>query len=67
MIVCINSKLLYNCLVKLGSTQEKRLIIDLMCLRQSYERRKIKEIRLIDRNNNPADSRTKAKPCAILQ
>ena len=45
MIVCINSKLLYNCLVKLGSTQEKRLIVDIICLRQLYKRRKIMKIR----------------------
>lgn len=32
MIVCTNSKLLYDCLIKLGNTQEKRLIVDLICL-----------------------------------
>lgn len=32
MIVCTDSKSLYDCLVKLGSTQEKRLMVDLMCL-----------------------------------
>ena len=29
---------LYKCLVKLSTTKEKRLIIDIMVLRQSYER-----------------------------
>ena len=29
---------LYECLVKLGTTKEKRLIIDIMALWQSYER-----------------------------
>jgi len=32
LVLCIDSKLLYECLVKLGTTQEKRLIIDIMCL-----------------------------------
>ena len=39
MILCTDSKSLYDCLVKLGTTQEKRLMVDIMCLRQSYERR----------------------------
>ena len=41
MILCTDSKSLYDCLVKLGTTQEKRLMVDIMCLRQSYERREI--------------------------
>jgi hypothetical protein len=33
LVVYIDSKSLYECLVKLGTTQEKRLMIDVMCLR----------------------------------
>jgi len=33
LVVYIDSKSLYECLVKLGTTQEKRLIIDVICLR----------------------------------
>jgi hypothetical protein len=41
LVLATNSKSLYDCLVKLGTMQEKRLIIDVMCLRQAYERREI--------------------------
>jgi hypothetical protein len=37
IIVCTDSYLLYECLVKLGMTKEKRLMIDIMALCQSYE------------------------------
>ncbi|QGA14690.1 hypothetical protein EYB26_002346 [Talaromyces marneffei] len=67
LIVCTDSKSLYECLVKLGTTHEKRLMIDLMCLRQSYERQEITEVRWIDGNSNPADAMTKSKPCHALQ
>ena len=66
LVLYTDSKSLYNCLVKLGTTHKKRLIVDLMCLRQSYERREIAEIRWIDGGNNPADAMTKKKPCRAL-
>jgi hypothetical protein len=37
LVVYMDSKSLYECLVKLGTTREKRLIINVMCLRQAYE------------------------------
>ncbi|OHW99654.1 transposase [Colletotrichum incanum] len=43
-VACTDSYSLYECLVKLGTTNEKRLIIDIMALRQSYERRELCEI-----------------------
>lgn len=67
LTMCINSKSLYEYLVKLGTTQEKRLIIDILCLRQSYERRKITEILWIKEDKNPADAITKDKGCDALQ
>jgi hypothetical protein len=66
LTVYTNSKWLYECLVKLGTTQEKRLMVDIMCLRQAYERRQITEIVWIDRNSNPADAMMKSKPCQAL-
>ncbi len=58
---------LYECLVKLGTTKEKRLIIDIIALRQSYERRELYEIRWINGLNNPADAITKATPNKALE
>lgn len=66
LIVCTDSLSLYECLVKLGTTAEKRLMIDIMALRQSYERREISETRWIHGDDNPADAMTKAKPNSAL-
>lgn len=67
LVLCTDSHSLYECLVKLGSTSEKRLMIDIMCIRQSYERREIAQIIWIDGNSNPADAMTKSKPCPALR
>jgi hypothetical protein len=45
LILCTNSKSLYDCLVRLSTTRKKRLMIDVMRLRQSYERREMIEIK----------------------
>jgi hypothetical protein len=66
-IVCTDSFLLYKCLVKLGTTKEKRLIIDIIAIRQSYKRRELFEIRWINGLNNPADAITKATPNKALE
>jgi hypothetical protein len=67
LVLCTDSRSLYHCLVKLGTTQEKRLMIDVMCLRQAYERREIAEVKWIAGNTNPADSMTKAKTSNALK
>ncbi|KAF2749253.1 hypothetical protein M011DRAFT_465695 [Sporormia fimetaria CBS 119925] len=67
LIICTDSYSLYECLVKLGTTKEKRLMIDIMALRQSYERREITEIRWINGEDNPADAFTKASPNRALE
>ena len=62
LVLCTDSFSLYQCLVQMGSTNEKRLMIDLMALRQSYENREIDDIRWIHGTCNPADAMTKATP-----
>ncbi len=41
IVVYTNSLSLYKCIVKLGTTKEKRLIIDIIAIRQSYKRREL--------------------------
>ncbi|KAI0999082.1 hypothetical protein K3495_g9114 [Podosphaera aphanis] len=58
-IICTDSFSLYECLVRLGTTKEKLLMIDIMAIRESYERRELTEIRWINDQDNPADALTK--------
>jgi hypothetical protein len=44
LVICTDLYSLYECLVKLRTTKEKRLIIDIIALRQLYKRREITEI-----------------------
>jgi hypothetical protein len=62
IVVCTNSLSLYECLIKLGTIKEKRLIINIMAIRQTYERQKMRNIRWINNRNNPADAITKGTP-----
>jgi hypothetical protein len=45
LVFCIDFKSLYDCLIKLNTTREKRLMIDVMSLRQLYERREFIEVK----------------------
>jgi hypothetical protein len=65
-IVCTDSFSLYECIVKLGTTKEKRLMIDIMAIRQSYERRELSEIRWINGVSNLANAITKSKANSAL-
>ena len=67
IVICTDSFSLYECLVKLGTTKEKRLMVDIMSLRQDYERQDIHEIRWIQGGDNPADAMTKSSPNKALE
>lgn len=45
IVIYIDSFSLYECLIKLGITDEKCLIIDIISLRESYKNKEISEIR----------------------
>ena len=45
LVIYTDLKSLYNCLVRLGTTQEKRLMIDFLCLRQLYKYKEIAKIK----------------------
>jgi hypothetical protein len=67
LILVTDSKSLYDCLVRLGITVEKRLMVDVMVLRQCYERREITEVKWVHGANNSADSMTKTKSSSALK
>jgi hypothetical protein len=67
LIQVTNSKSLYNYLVRLRTMQEKRLIINVMCLRQAYERRLITDVKWINKEANPVNTMIKGKACLALQ
>jgi hypothetical protein len=45
LILVTDFKSLYDCLIRLRTIVEKRLMMNIMTLRQSYERREITEVR----------------------
>lgn len=54
-----DSKSLHDGIVGLNATTEKRLLIDLRMLRESYELRELKNIAWISSSRNPAEAMTK--------
>ena len=67
MIIYINSFSLYEYIIKLNTIKEKHLIIDIIVIRQLYERRELSEIRWIASNNNPANIITKSTANKLLK
>ena len=55
----MDSKFLYDSLVSINTIMEKRLLIDLRVLRESYERRELADVFWIPAAQNPADAMTK--------
>jgi hypothetical protein len=45
LIIYIDLKSLYNYLIWLSTTQEKHLIIDVICLQQAYKQREITKVK----------------------
>jgi len=58
---------LYECLVKLRTTTKKRLMINIMSLRESYKKREISKIRRIDGRDNLGDALTKKSLNIVLK
>lgn len=58
----VDSKTLFNFIAKDGSTVERRLKIDVMALRQSYENVELHRLAWIQVSDNPADA---LKKCVL--
>ncbi|KAL2885168.1 Ribonuclease H-like domain [Ceratocystis lukuohia] len=68
LVLCTDSKSIFDAITRLGTTTEKRLMIDIQLMRQAYERREVAELKWIAGGENPADQMTKvqAKACDAL-
>lgn len=53
VILGTDSKSLYECLIRLGTTDEKRLMINVMAIREAYKNRDITEIGWINGKDKP--------------
>ena len=64
--MCTDSKTLFDVVTKNTTTTEKRLMIDIKAVRESYERMELSDVAWIRSENNPADALTKVKENAVL-
>ncbi len=67
LILVIDSKSLYDYFVRLDIIVKKRLMMNVMILKQSYEKREIIEIKWIHESNNFVDSMTQSKSFSTLK
>ncbi len=67
LILVTDFKSLYDCLIRLRTIMKKRLMMNVMILRQSYERREIIEVKWISDDDNSANSMIKIKSFMTLK
>ncbi|KAF2261115.1 hypothetical protein CC78DRAFT_471253, partial [Lojkania enalia] len=65
--IYIDLKSLYNYLIKLSITNKKRLIINIILIRELYKKREIIEIRYINSKDNPIDAYIKKMLNKVLE
>ena len=65
--IFIDSKGVWDAVVSLKSLTEKRLLIDIASLRQSYSTGELRSFFCIDTSANPADAFTKDVPCPAFR
>jgi hypothetical protein len=63
----MDSKSLYEYIIKLRITKEKYLIINIIAIKQTYEKKELFEIRYINRRDNPTNTITKLLFNKILE
>jgi hypothetical protein len=56
VIIYIDLRSLYNCLVRLGIIDKKRLMINIMLLRKVYKKKEISKVWWIDKKDNLANA-----------
>ena len=62
-----DSRSLFDVIVKNSTTSERRLMIDIKDVRESYEHQLISNVGFVRSEDNPADAFTKPKHCDALQ
>jgi hypothetical protein len=67
IVFYIDSKFLYEYIIKLRITKEKYLIINIIAIRQAYEKKELFEICYINKQDNPINTITKLLSNKILE
>ena len=62
-----DSRSLFDVIVRNSNTSERRLMIDIKDVRESYESQKISNVGFVRSEDNPADAFTKSKHCDALE